>query len=67
MFACFCPRVPPLRTGSWTSAAACVYSGLVHEKWKLRALSQLARLVPGAGDQFHSLLRHPPAGSAWII
>lgn len=40
---------------------ACVYSGLVHEKWKLRVLSQLARLVPGAGDQFHLLLRHTPA------
>jgi hypothetical protein len=40
---------------------ACIYSGLVHEKWKLRVLSQLARLVPGAGDQFHLLLRRTPS------
>jgi hypothetical protein len=40
---------------------ACVDSGLVHEKWKVRAVAQAARIVPGAGDQFHLLLRHVPA------
>lgn len=41
---------------------ACEYTSIVHEKRKLRLIAQAARLVPGAGDQFHLLLKHtaPP-------
>jgi 2-polyprenyl-3-methyl-5-hydroxy-6-metoxy-1,4-benzoquinol methylase len=43
---------------------ACAYTSIVHEKWKLRLIAQAARLVPGAGDQFHLLLKHQPDRTA---